>query len=135
MKAAPTSIRPGQAGAKGGKPGKAKPTKVKFTIEAGVPVEDKVLEVADLSQFLKQRIKVEGRVGNLGERVAVSTEKNRIQIAAELPFSKRYLKYLTKKYLKKQQLRDFLRVVATKENAYELRYFKTGQVAEGGEEE
>ena len=37
----------------------------------------------------------------------------------------RYLKYLTKKYLKKQQLRDYLHVVAnnTMKNTYELRYF------------
>jgi large subunit ribosomal protein L22e len=42
----------------------------------------------------------------------------------ELPFSKRYLKYLTKKYLKKQQLRDFLHVIATSKGTYELKYFK-----------
>lgn len=41
-----------------------------------------------------------------------------------LPFC-RYLKYLTKKYLKKQQLRDYLHVVANSQmkNTYELRYF------------
>lgn len=32
--------------------------------------------------------------------------------------------YLSKKYLKKQVLRDYLHVVATGKNAYELRYFK-----------
>jgi len=37
----------------------------------------------------------------------------------------RYLKYLTKKYLKKQQLREYLHVVAnnTQKNTYELKYF------------
>jgi large subunit ribosomal protein L22e len=30
---------------------------------------------------------------------------------------------LTKKYLKKQQLRDFLRVIASNKQTYELRYF------------
>ena len=46
-------------------------------------------------------------------------------VAAEMPFSKRYLKYLTKKYLKKEQLRDFLRVIKSGPNGYELKYFKT----------
>ena len=46
-------------------------------------------------------------------------------IAAEMPFSKRYLKYLTKKYLKKEQLRDFLRVVANGKAGYTMKYFKT----------
>lgn len=36
----------------------------------------------------------------------------------------RYLKYLTKKYLKKNNLRDWLRVVASSKDAYELRYFQ-----------
>lgn len=36
----------------------------------------------------------------------------------------RYLKYLTKKYLKKQNLRDWLRVVARAKDAYELHYFQ-----------
>ncbi len=31
--------------------------------------------------------------------------------------------YLTKKYLKKQQIRDFLRVIASNKSTYELRYF------------
>ena len=38
-------------------------------------------------------------------------------------FSKRYLKYLSKKYLKKQQLRDWLHVIANAKTSYELRYY------------
>ena len=43
--------------------------------------------------------------------------------AADTQFSKRYLKYLAKKYLKKQQLRDWLHVIASSKNSYELRYY------------
>lgn len=57
-------------------------------------------------------------------KVVVSREKSKIHVTAESPFSKRYLKYLSKKYLKMQQLRDFLRVVAPNKTTYELRYFK-----------
>lgn len=42
-------------------------------------------------------------------------------------FSFRYLKYLTKKYLKKNNLRDWLRVVASDKETYELRYFQISQ--------
>ena len=53
--------------------------------------------------------------------------------ARTLP-SSRYLKYLTKKYLKKQQLRDYLHVVAPNglKNNYELRYFNMNA---GGDDE
>jgi large subunit ribosomal protein L22e len=50
-------------------------------------------------------------------------------VAAELPFSKRYLKYLSKKYLKKQQLRDFLHVIATNKSTFEFKYYKINSEA------
>jgi hypothetical protein len=40
------------------------------------------------------------------------------------------VQYLTKKYLKKNQLRDYLRVVAPTKNAYELRYYKMEEAAD-----
>jgi hypothetical protein len=44
-------------------------------------------------------------------------------VSANIPFSKRYLKYLTKKFLKKNSLRDYLRVVASSKDVYELRFY------------
>jgi large subunit ribosomal protein L22e len=35
----------------------------------------------------------------------------------------RYIKYLTKKFLKKNQMRDWLRVVANKKDSFTLRYY------------
>lgn len=49
-----------------------------------------------------------------------------IWIINKTPFF-RYLKYLTKKYLKKNNLRDWLRVVASDKETYELRYFQISQ--------
>lgn len=47
----------------------------------------------------------------------------------------RYLKYLTKKYLKKNNLRDWIRVVATTKEAFELRYFQINNEDADEEEE
>jgi large subunit ribosomal protein L22e len=44
------------------------------------------------------------------------------------------LKYLTKKFLKKNKLRDWLRVVANTKESYELRYFNINQEEEEEEE-
>lgn len=52
-----------------------------------------------------------------------------------LLLSFRYLKYLTKKYLKKNNLRDWLRVVANTKESYELRYFQINQDEEEEEDE
>lgn len=47
----------------------------------------------------------------------------------------RYLKYMTKKYLKKNNLRDWLRVVANNKESYELRYFQINNEDEEEDED
>ena len=34
---------------------------------------------------------------------------------------------MTKKYLKKNEIRDYIRVIASNKHTYELRYFKTAE--------
>ncbi|CAN0167879.1 unnamed protein product [Phaeothamnion confervicola] len=100
----------------------------KFTLDCHVPCEDRVLDMGSFEKFLHDRIKVNGKAGNLGESVTIARDgKAKLVIQAAMPFSKRYLKYLSKKYLKKQQLRDYLRVVASNKNTYELRYFRINE--------
>lgn len=83
-----------------------------------------------------ERIKVNGKTGNLGNAISLSREKNlKLILTSEIPFSKRYLKYLTKKYLKKQNLRDWLRVVASGKDSYELRYFQINSQEDDDDEE
>merc|ERR1712183_351205 len=96
---------------------------LKFTIDCSQPVDDGIMDAASFEKFLLDRIKVGGKVGNLGDLVSVSRDKAKVLVNADTAFSKRYLKYLSKKYLKKQQLRDWLHVVASNKTSYELRYY------------
>ncbi|KAK5053356.1 hypothetical protein LTR84_002330 [Exophiala bonariae] len=131
-----------QARSQKGKGSKAKVTK-KYVINASQPVSDKIFDLAAFEKFLHDRIKVEGRTNNLGDNVSISqVGDGKIEVVTHIPFSGRYLKYLyvcdvnmntggggandrvrTKKFLKKQQLRDWLRVVSTSKGVYELRFF------------
>ncbi|KAJ9631092.1 60S ribosomal protein L22 [Taxawa tesnikishii (nom. ined.)] len=102
---------------------KGKVTK-KYIINASQPASDKIFDPSAFTTFLQSRIKVDGRTGNLGDTISVSNlNDGRIEVVAHQEFSGRYLKYLTKKYLKKQQLRDWLRVVSTSKGVYELRFY------------
>lgn len=91
------------------------------------------MDLAAFEKFLHDRIKVNNKAGDLGTKVVITKDKTKLLIAAELPFSKRYLKYLTKKYLAKQQLKDYLRVVAKDRGSYELKYYANGTA--GGAED
>ncbi|KAJ2421855.1 60S ribosomal protein L22, partial [Coemansia sp. RSA 2524] len=96
-----------------------------------------IFDVAAFEKFLHDRIKVEGRTNNLGERVNITRTDDKIVVEAKIDFSKRYLKYLTKKFLKKNQLRDWLRVVSESKDTYKLKYFNVSNEAEelGDDEE
>merc|ERR1711976_468885 len=100
---------------------------LRFMIDCTHPVEDGIMDVANFEKYLHERIKVEGKTNNFGTNVSLERNKNKITLTSEIPFSKRYLKYLTKKYLKKNHLRDWLRVVASTKEAFELRYFQINQ--------
>ncbi|KAF7459063.1 60S ribosomal protein L22 [Cryptosporidium felis] len=104
----------------------------RFIVDCTAPMQDNIIDASGLEKFFHDRIKVDGKCGQLGTKVQISRQKGRITVLSEVPISKRYLKYLTKKYLKKQQIRDFLRVVATSKGSYEVRYFNISNDA--GEE-
>mmetsp|Transcript_1874 Transcript_1874/g.2808 ORF Transcript_1874/g.2808 Transcript_1874/m.2808 type:complete len:121 (-) Transcript_1874:107-469(-) len=117
---------------------KAKKGSVKFVIDCTAPVDDKVLDVAAFEKYLQDRIKVDGKTGNLGSNsITISRDRTKLTITAptDVQFPKRQLKYLSKRYLKKQQLRDYLRVIAASKNSYELRYFAIAAGDDEGEEE
>lgn len=61
-------------------------------------------DAAAYEKFLVDHIKVEGKTGQLGEDVKLQREAaGKLSVTSTVPFSKRYLKYLTKKFLKKHQ--------------------------------
>ncbi|CAI2729575.1 unnamed protein product [Schistosoma spindalis] len=106
------------------KPASKKKQVLKFSIciSPGVIDED-IVSPSLLEKYLKEHIKVDNKLNNLGKDVHVERDKSTIHVTANIPFSKRYLKYLTKKFLKRHKLRDFLRVVAKSKDSYEFRFF------------
>ncbi|WVQ80606.1 hypothetical protein IAT38_002711 [Cryptococcus sp. DSM 104549] len=99
----------------------------KFIVDCSVPVTDDVFDLAAFEKFLHDRIKVDGKAGQLGENIVIKKEGAKLVLTSQIPFSKRYLKYLTKKHLKKNSFENFLRVVATSKDTYSLKYFKVDQ--------
>jgi len=102
------------------------------TIDCSAPAEDKIFDVVAFEQFLRQKIKVNGKAGALGKVVTITRDGDNVTVTSTAGFSKQYLKYLTKKFLKKNKIRDWLRVIAAKPGVYQLRYFN---IQEGEEEE
>lgn len=66
-----------------------------FVINASQPASDKIFDTAAFEKFLQDKIKVEGRVGNLGDTITIQqVGDGKIEITAHNELSGRYLKYL-----------------------------------------
>ena len=77
--------------------------KVEFTIDCSVPVKDKVMDMTSFvgcawkwligqENYLKEHIKVDNKLNNMGSAVTVSTGDDKLSVVATIAFSKRYLK-------------------------------------------
>ncbi|CRG98864.1 60S ribosomal protein L22, putative [Plasmodium relictum] len=97
---------------------------IKYVLDCTKPVKDTILDINGLEQFFKDKIKVDKKTNNLKNKIIVTSDDCKIYITVHIPFSKRYIKYLAKKYLKMHQIRDFLRVIAKGKLAYEFKYFQ-----------
>ncbi|KAG8744831.1 hypothetical protein FRC10_009355 [Ceratobasidium sp. 414] len=98
--------------------------KHKFFIDYSRPADDGVFDPAAFEDYLRGRIKVEGKTGQLGDNVKITRDSKKLTLSSTVPFSKRYIKYLTSKFLRKNSLRDWIRVTATSKDGYELRFYK-----------
>merc|ERR1712080_713512 len=105
-------------GAPNNKSKKSKRAALKFTIDCTAPVDDGIMEIASFNQYLKEHIKIEGKLGNL-DKVAVENSAKKLTVTSDGPFSKRYLK--------NNNLREWLRVVAEDKPSYTLKYFNINQ--------
>jgi hypothetical protein len=66
-----------------------------FIINAQQPASDKIFDTAAFEKFLQDKIKVDGRVGNLGDNIKIQQAgEGKIEIIAHNELSGRYLKYL-----------------------------------------
>ncbi|POY74418.1 hypothetical protein BMF94_2612 [Rhodotorula taiwanensis] len=104
----------------------------KFYIDYSGPVNDKIFDAADFEKYMVEHYKVDGKRANLDGKVEFKREPTRLVVIAHDDNSKRSLKYYSKKYLKKNMMREWLRVVATSKDTYTFKFFNLS--FEDGEE-
>jgi len=103
----------------------------KYTVDFNAAVSNNLLSLEAAIKYLNQNIKVNGLKNKLGESVKVSStdkkdkQKNTVLVQADskMRFSKRYIKYLVKKFLKRENIALYLRVIAQGSGAYTVKLF------------
>jgi large subunit ribosomal protein L22e len=103
----------------------------KFTVDLNQAVSNTLLSLEAASKYLQNNIKVNGLKGKLGDSVKIGQtdkkdkQKNTIVLSVDnnLKFSKRYIKYLIKKFLKRENISLYLRVISSGSNSYIVKLF------------
>ena len=103
----------------------------KFHVDLNQAVSNNLLSVEAAVKYLKQNIKVNGLKNKLGDSVQVDStdkkdkQKNSIVVSVDntMKFSKRYVKYLIKKFLKRENISLYLRVISSGSSGYLVKLF------------
>ena len=104
----------------------------KYYVDLNQAVSNNLLSLEAAVKFLNSGIKVNGLKGKLGDSVKVSQtdkkdkQKNTLVVAVDntMKFSKRYVKYLIKKFLKRESISSYLRVIANGSSGYLVKLFQ-----------
>jgi large subunit ribosomal protein L22e len=106
----------------------------KFTVDFSSPLENKLLTLESVLHYLQTNMKLNGLKGKLGKSIIINLDdlkknKNAIVISVDssLKFSKRYIRYLVKKYLKKEGIAKYLTLSATSPGAYAVKVIKKNE--------
>ena len=106
-----------------------------YNVDFNSPCSNNLLTLESAKKYLETNFKVNGLKGKIEGKIKVSMtdkkdkRKNTIVISVDtkLQFSKRYIKYLVKKYLRREGIARFLTVSSTAPNAYTVKVIKKNE--------
>ena len=123
-----------------------KPITYTLDLSACVDDDDAIVDAAELRNYIASKLKLDGKPIAVkpaeGEEadadisidarsgVSVDAGVNVVSVTSKLALSKRYLKYLSKKYIASIDMRDCLHVVASGKTAYAIKPYKAAAAAE-----
>merc|ERR1712007_177416 len=96
--------------------------------------EDQVIDQNSFADFLQTKLKLNRQplcTGYPG-MASVNIEGKKIVVSTTVKFGKRYMKYLTNKYLKAQDIKNYLRVIATDKLGYRVKFLN---LQDGGDQD
>ena len=107
----------------------------KYTVDFSNPLENKLLTLESVLKFLQNNMKLNGLKGKLGNTILINTDEKRekrktsivISVDSSIKFSKRYIRYLVKKFLKKEGVAKYLTLSATSPSAYIVKVIKKNE--------
>ncbi|KAF7685645.1 60S ribosomal protein L22, partial [Cucumispora dikerogammari] len=89
-----------------------KESKISYNLNLLECISDSLFTADEVKEHLENKFKVEGKTGNLGGKIELKINGNNLQLISSFKFRKSYLKYLSKKFLFKKNLTDWVHLVS-----------------------
>ncbi len=107
----------------------------RFTVDFNAPVDNNLLTLESALKYMQSNMKINGLKGKLGNTIKINLtdkkDKNKnslvFSVDTTIQFSKRYIRYLVKKFLKREGIARFLTVSSTAPNAYTVKVIKKNE--------
>ena len=107
----------------------------KYTVDFNSPVDNNLLTLESALKYMQSNMKINGLKGKLGNIIKINMTdkkdktKNTLVFSVDnsIQFSKRYIRYLVKKFLKREGITRFLTVSSTSPNAYTVKVIKKNE--------
>ncbi len=107
----------------------------KYTVDFKNPVENNLLTLESALKQMQSNMKINGLKGKLGNtiKISITDKKDRnkntlvVSVDSSIQFSKRYIRYLVKKFLKREGISQYLTLSATSPNAYTVKVIKKNE--------
>ncbi|EPR78232.1 60S ribosomal protein L22 [Spraguea lophii 42_110] len=96
---------------------------ITYTLDCTKCTEQSLFSTDDLKEYLLGNIKYNGKKGQLGKKVLLSNTGHAVDVFFAKKTSKRYLKYLIKKFLRAKGLSDWVRPIAGDKQSYKFSFF------------
>ncbi|ELA46863.1 hypothetical protein VCUG_01637 [Vavraia culicis subsp. floridensis] len=100
-------------------------------LDCSLCTAESLFDTKDLTNYLQSNIKVKGKKGQLGKNIKVDCTADNVTVEYKRFMTKRYVKYLGKKFLRSKKLNSWVRLVSTSKTGYRFSYYN---VDKGNEE-
>merc|ERR1711879_653557 len=98
-----------------------KPAKFNIDLSQAMEDDEEVIDMVHFTDWFKTKIRPCGGKAS-ADAVKVEPAAKKVVVTTSVKFSKRYVKYLMKKYLKKQNISHYLRVISDLKNGYKVKF-------------
>ncbi|ELQ73941.1 60S ribosomal protein L22 [Trachipleistophora hominis] len=101
-------------------------------LDCSLCTAESLFDTKDLTNYLLANIKVKGKKGQLGKNIKVDCDADNVRVEYKRFMTKRYVKYLGKKFLRTKKLNSWVRLVSVSKVGYRFSYYN---VDKGNEEQ